>query len=95
MSARTQKTTQRTGRRSAHALPNGSVTHPGADEDTVRLATAEARSRAAERQSMIAKAAYYRAQQRGFEPGYELEDWLAAEAEVVSLRALTAVSPSQ
>lgn len=30
----------------------------------------------------IAEAAYYRAQQRGFSPGYELEDWLAAEAEV-------------
>ena len=30
----------------------------------------------------IAQAAYYRAQQRGFSPGYEVEDWLAAEAEV-------------
>lgn len=31
---------------------------------------------------MIAEAAYYRAQRRGFEPGRELEDWLAAEAEI-------------
>jgi hypothetical protein len=30
----------------------------------------------------IAELAYYRAEQRGFSPGYELEDWLAAEAEV-------------
>ncbi|HUQ24983.1 MAG TPA: DUF2934 domain-containing protein [Burkholderiales bacterium] len=30
----------------------------------------------------IAEAAYYRAQQRGFEPGHELEDWIAAEREV-------------
>jgi hypothetical protein len=30
----------------------------------------------------IAEVAYYRAQERGFSPGYELEDWLAAEAEV-------------
>jgi hypothetical protein len=30
----------------------------------------------------IAEAAYYRAQQRGFSPGYELEDWLAAEAQI-------------
>ena len=30
----------------------------------------------------IAEAAYYRAQRRGFEPGYELEDWIAAEKEV-------------
>jgi hypothetical protein len=30
----------------------------------------------------IAKAAYCRAEQRGFEPGHELEDWLLAEAEI-------------
>jgi len=30
----------------------------------------------------IAEAAYYRAQQRGFSPGYEVEDWLAAEAQI-------------
>lgn len=36
---------------------------------------------------MIARAAYYRAERRGFAPGYELEDWLEAEAEVdASLR---------
>jgi len=31
---------------------------------------------------MIAKAAYFRAERRKFEPGHELEDWLAAELEV-------------
>jgi len=31
---------------------------------------------------LIAEAAYYRAQQRGFAPGHELDDWVAAEAEV-------------
>lgn len=30
----------------------------------------------------VAKCAYYKAEARGFEPGHELEDWLAAEAEV-------------
>ena len=35
-------------------------------------------------QVWIAEAAYYRAQQRGFEPGREAEDWLAAEAEVLA-----------
>ena len=30
----------------------------------------------------IAIAAYLKAQARGFEPGHELEDWLAAEAEM-------------
>lgn len=29
----------------------------------------------------IAFAAYLKAEARGFEPGHELEDWLAAEAE--------------
>ena len=31
---------------------------------------------------MIAEAAYYCAEKRGFEPGHELEDWLAAEARI-------------
>lgn len=35
-----------------------------------------------ERARMIADTAYYRAQARGFEDGYELEDWLQAESEV-------------
>ncbi len=38
----------------------------------------------AERKRMIAEAAYYRALQRGFVPGFENEDWLAAEAEVIA-----------
>jgi hypothetical protein len=34
------------------------------------------------RAALIAEIAYFRAQRRGFEPGHEEEDWLAAEAEV-------------
>lgn len=34
------------------------------------------------RERMIAVAAFYRAERRGFAPGCELEDWLAAEAEI-------------
>jgi hypothetical protein len=34
------------------------------------------------RETMIAELAYFRALSRGFEPGHEVEDWLAAEAEV-------------
>jgi len=49
-----------------------------------------AKRRAAETQTkvpsdlnkLIAEAAYYRAQRRGFAPGHELDDWIAAEAEV-------------
>ncbi|MGA8864929.1 MAG: DUF2934 domain-containing protein [Gallionella sp.] len=31
---------------------------------------------------MIEKAAYYLAEKRGFAPGYELDDWLQAEAQI-------------
>ena len=34
-----------------------------------------------QRREAIAVAAYYLAQRRGFEPGHELEDWCAAEAQ--------------
>ena len=34
------------------------------------------------RAALIAEAAYFRAEKRGFEPGHDTEDWLAAEAEV-------------
>ena len=35
-----------------------------------------------DRRVSIAKAAYLKAERRGFAPGHELEDWLAAENEV-------------
>ena len=31
---------------------------------------------------LIEEAAYYKAKERNFEPGHELDDWFAAEAEV-------------
>ena len=41
-----------------------------------------------DRQAMIATAAYYRAEKRHFSPGSELEDWIAAEAEIDTLLML-------
>lgn len=35
-----------------------------------------------ERRQMIAEAAYYRYQNRGYEAGCGVDDWLAAEAEI-------------
>jgi len=35
-----------------------------------------------ERQQLIAQAAYFIAERRGFAPGNEIEDWLQAEAEI-------------
>jgi hypothetical protein len=37
------------------------------------------------RARMVETAAYFRAERRGFTPGYDVEDWLAAEAEIESL----------
>jgi hypothetical protein len=37
-------------------------------------------------EQQIAEAAYFRAEQRGFVPGNELDDWLDAEAEVTRKR---------
>jgi hypothetical protein len=37
---------------------------------------------AEERYNMIAEAAYYRAEQRGFQDGDTVADWLAAETEI-------------
>jgi len=36
-----------------------------------------------DRNARIAELAYYKAEQRNFEPGYELDDWLAAEREFI------------
>ena len=35
-----------------------------------------------QRHELIARAAYFHALRRGFEPGHELDDWLAAEHDV-------------
>ena len=35
-----------------------------------------------EREAMIAESAYFRFAHRGFEPGHEVGDWLAAESEI-------------
>lgn len=37
------------------------------------------------RHAMIAEAAYYRAEKRGFIPGDEMDDWLRAEVDIESM----------
>jgi Protein of unknown function (DUF2934) len=39
--------------------------------------------RSPEREARIAKAAYLKAEQRGFAPGHELEDWIMEEREII------------
>lgn len=65
----------RTGTPRVAARPPQSVTP---QPTQVRL-TAEMR------RTMVAENAYLRAERRGFGPGHETEDWLAAEAEVDAL----------
>ena len=66
------------------AKSNGKITKakkPAAAE-TLHLKSKHLIATPADMSSMIATAAYYRAAQRGFEPGHELEDWLQAELSV-------------
>ncbi|MDR3394841.1 MAG: DUF2934 domain-containing protein [Parasulfuritortus sp.] len=53
--------------------------------DAPKLVKKPAAPSEAERQQWIATAAYHRAEKRGFIPGYEAQDWLAAEAEINEL----------
>lgn len=56
---------------------------PPVKKPAVRPASSEAQQISPEeRQRLVAEAAYYIAERRGFATGYEQEDWLAAEAEV-------------
>jgi hypothetical protein len=48
--------------------------------DPLRFVTPVASPRS--RHTLVAEIAYFRALARGFAPGHDVEDWLAAEAEV-------------
>jgi len=62
----------------------------GEDAMLEQLSRRNAQSKAApargsdlgQRHAMIAEAAYYCAERRGFAPGHELEDWVQAEAQM-------------
>jgi hypothetical protein len=50
----------------------------------VQVIKGQSTANADQLQKMIAEAAYYRAQQRGFKGGNPVEDWLVAEREINS-----------
>lgn len=58
------------------------VSNDSATDDAQHEVPEPAGVSAQDRQRMIADAAYYRAQARGFAPRLELDDWLQAEAEI-------------
>jgi hypothetical protein len=80
--------------RRPHSTSKSEPTSPSAASDPAK--TTRARKSATKtvrrgdvsddmRRSMIAQAAFLRAERRGFTGGDEIEDWLAAEAEVDAL----------
>jgi hypothetical protein len=70
----------RKGARKGEAAP--SAQNEPAPDKAVSAESSPIRLQPFDRSSMIAMAAYYRAERRRFEPGHELEDWLGAEREV-------------
>jgi hypothetical protein len=85
-----KKTTARPSRRTASAR----VAPAAPRKEKAKVAAAKpgrARPGAAaspagfDRLRMVEMAAYFRAERRGFEPGHEVEDWIAAEAEIDAL----------
>lgn len=74
---------QKSSQSSKHTRRKPSATRNGAaSTESDQLPPSAASVAQAARQRMVAEAAYYRAQNRGFVPGRELDDWLAAEAEI-------------
>jgi hypothetical protein len=70
------------------APPKPSKSRPAVKPQTMKpestyTGNARAEVKPEELRKLISEAAYFRAKQRGFEPGYELEDWIQAEAEVM------------
>lgn len=71
------------------AAPKKAPTVRGAAEAKAAVATATTVAR----EEMVRIAAYFRAERRGFAPGYEIADWLAAQAEVDA--SVTLTSPAK
>jgi hypothetical protein len=64
------------------AAPLGSLRTASVDgrlATGVKVRSAREPLDANQRHQLIAVAAYYRAEARGFAPGFEIQDWLAAE----------------
>jgi Protein of unknown function (DUF2934) len=60
------------------------------EENTKQASMAGALPIGEDRRNWISNAAYLYAEQRGFAPGWELDDWLAAERDLERTKALCA-----
>lgn len=54
--------------------PKENISNPDENRSTTHLPDHDAK---------IAELAYYKAENRGFEPGHELDDWCEAEREIL------------
>jgi hypothetical protein len=63
-------------RKPTHATPRPDIRAAASSGVQAQTAGDDTRRR-------IAEAAYFRAKERNFEPGHELEDWVEAESEVM------------
>lgn len=74
---------QKSGRRARKraVVGDGLISRVERDNDVRQLVAAEAKDRTVDHHAKIALTAYFIAEKRSFEPGHELDDWLAAEAE--------------
>lgn len=70
--AKTRAVKSRTGKRTRAAQP---PTHSIVTRSSAYVAPQQ-------REGLIAESAYFRSAHRGFEPGHEVDDWLAAESEI-------------
>jgi hypothetical protein len=77
-------TTTGKNKRPSKRQGNGEVHDAARDADVIYMVSAEVDKRAAALHAMIADAAYFRAEKRGFEAGHEIEDWLVAEDEIIN-----------
>ena len=72
------------------AQPKRTTVDPGNDPDiTWRSAFS-----LEQREAMIREAAYYHFMKRGYAPGHELDDWLAAESEIERIATAAADMPA-
>jgi len=75
-----------TSRKGSSALRTAAATQVPADNRIASSSVLAGSANGTDRQMRISKVAYYMAQQRGFAPGHDWEDWFAAEREVTGPR---------
>lgn len=82
----THATKKRGGKRhsSPHHCAEAKAPADAHDVDVLSMIADEAGARDIEHLQRVATAAYFMSQKRGFEPGHELDDWLAAEQEIAA-----------